>query len=347
METIWFANVVAMLGIYVILDGFDFGVGILHRFVARTDEERRTVLASIGPVWDGNEVWLIAAGGVLFMAFPKVYATAFSGFYLALMIVLWLLILRGVAMEFRSHNENPLWREFWDSVFSLASGLLAFVFGAALGNLVRGVPIGETGLSGMPLFTDFRTGKHPGLFDWYTLLVGSFALGALAVHGALYLDWRTTGAVQERSRSAVGAIWRILFPIWIVVTLATAFVQPEIFSNLIARPWSLAFGLLALFGFAGIRYFSIRERPLSAFLSSCTFLLGLLATTMIGNYPHWLRSTVDPALSLTAENAASARYGLNVAIIWWSAGMLLVLAYFCYLFGSLRGKVRVDGGGSY
>ena len=194
MESVWFAIVSAMLAVYAVLDGFDFGVGAIHRLVARTDEERRTVLAAIGPVWDGNEVWLIAAGGVLFMAFPKVYATAFSGFYLALMVVLWLLILRGVAIEFRSHQDNPLWREFWDTVFSLASMLLAVVFGTTLGNLIRGVPLGKEGLRGMPLFTNFLTGREPGILDWYTGLVGLFTLAALAVHGALYLAWRTIWA---------------------------------------------------------------------------------------------------------------------------------------------------------
>ena len=199
MEAVWFAIVSAMLAVYAVLDGFDFGAGIVHRLVARTDEERRTVLAAIGPVWDGNEVWLIAAGGVLFMAFPRVYATAFSGFYLALMIVLWLLILRGVAIEFRSHQDHPLWREFWDTVFSLASVLLAVVFGTTLGNLVRGVPLGKQGLPGMPLFTDFLPGREPGILDWYTGLVGLFTLAALAGHGALYLGWRTAGPVRERS----------------------------------------------------------------------------------------------------------------------------------------------------
>ncbi len=197
MEAIWFAIVSAMLAVYAVLDGFDFGVGILHRLVARTDEERRTVLAAIGPIWDGNEVWLIAAGGVLFVAFPRVYATAFSGFYLALIIVLWLLILRGVSIEFRSHQENPLWREFWDTIFMVASALLAVVFGATLGNLIRGVPVGEDGLRGMPLFTNFRTGREPGILDWYTGLVGLFTLVALAIHGALYLAWKTTGPVRE------------------------------------------------------------------------------------------------------------------------------------------------------
>src|SRR6516225_10177755 len=196
METVWFAAVSGMLAVYVVLDGFDFGAGILHRSVAHTDVERRTVLAAIGPVWDGNEVWLIAAGGVLFMAFPKVYSAGFSGFYMALMIVLWLLILRGVAIESRSQQENPLWREFWDTVFSLASGLLAVVLGAALGNVVRGVPVDEKGLAGMPLFTNFLPGRDAGILDWYTVLVGLFTLATLAGHGALYLVWRTAGAVR-------------------------------------------------------------------------------------------------------------------------------------------------------
>src|SRR5437660_4669743 len=172
MEALWFAIVSAMLAIYVVLDGFDFGVGIVHRFVGRTDAERRTVLAAIGPVWDGNEVWLVAAGGVLFMAFPRTYATAFSGFYLALMIVLWLLILRGVAIEFRSHQENPLWREFWDTTFSVSSTLMGVILGTALGNVVRGVPLDETGYFAIPLFTNFLPGRCPGVFDWYTTLAG-------------------------------------------------------------------------------------------------------------------------------------------------------------------------------
>src|SRR5258707_12562189 len=171
MEAVWFAIVSGMLVVYTVLDGFDFGAGILHRLVARTDEERRTVLAAIGPVWDGNEVWLVAAAGVLFLAFPRVYSAAFSGFYLALMIVLWLLILRGIAIESRSQQENPLWREFWDTTFSLASALLAVVLGTSLGHIVRGVPLDATGVFAIPLFTDFQPGEQAGFFDWYTTLV--------------------------------------------------------------------------------------------------------------------------------------------------------------------------------
>src|SRR5713101_4313827 len=207
METAWFTIVWGMLGVYVVLDGFDFGAGILHRFVARTDEERRTVLAAIGPVWDGNEVWLVAAAGAVFMGFPRVYSAAFSGFYMAFMIVLWLLILRGIAIESRSHQENPLWREFWDTTFALSSALLAVVLGTALGNVVRGVPLDATGFFAIPLFTDFQPGEHPGIFDWYTSLVGVFTLCVLAGHGALYLAWKTAGSVQARSQAWARRAW--------------------------------------------------------------------------------------------------------------------------------------------
>ena len=341
METVWFALVAGMLATYAVLDGFDLGVGILHRFVARTDQERRIVLAAIGPVWDGNEVWLIAAGGILFMAFPRAYSTAFSGFYLALMIVLWLLILRGVAIEFRSHQDNPLWREFWDSVFSFASILLAVVFGASLGNLVRGVPLGKDGLAGMALFTNFRTGKQPGIFDWYTTLVGIFALVALAGHGAMFLMWRTTGPVHERSLVYARQAWWIALPLWVVVTLSTAAVQPVVFANLIARPWSVLFVIVSMGGFGAAYYFLKEGRDLAAFVSSSSFLFGLLGATMTGNYPYWLRSTIDPSFSLSAFNTASASYGLRVAFVWWLLGITLACGYFVNVFRSIRGKVTM------
>ena len=345
MEAVWFAIVAGMLAVYTVLDGFDFGAGILHRFVARTDEERRTVLAAIGPVWDGNEVWLIAASGVLFLAFPRVYAAAFSGFYMALMIVLWLLILRGVAIESRSRQENPLWREFWDTTFSLASVLLAVVLGTALGNVVRGVPLDGTGLFFIPLFTDFQPGEQPGVFDWYTALVGVFTLCALAGHGALYLVWKTTGPVQARSRVWAGRAWLVVLPLWLAVTLATAGLRPETFTNLLARPWSLAFVVLMLGGVAGVFHFLRRGRELAAFLSSSSFLFGLLAATMAGVYPVWLRSTIDPAHSLTAANSAAESYGLQVALVWWTVGIALAGAYFVILFRSNRGKVDVHAEG--
>lgn len=345
METVWFAIVSGMLAVYAILDGFDFGAGIVHRFVARTDEERRTVLAAIGPFWHGNEVWLVAAGGVMFLAFPRVYSAAFSGFYLALMIVLWLLILRGIAIESRSQQENPLWREFWDSTFAFASVLLAIMLGTSLGNVVRGVPLDASGWFAIPLFTNFRPGAQPGIFDWYTTLVGVFTLCVLSGHGAIYLSWKTTGSVQCRSRNWARVAWLAAMPLWALVTIATAWIQPVVFANLLSRPWSLGFVLLMFGGFWGIFGFLKRERELAAFLSSSAFLLGLLAATMAGNYPFWLRSTLNPVHSLTAVNANSKTHALQVAIVWWTIGIMLVAAYFFYLFRSFRCKANPDAAG--
>jgi cytochrome d ubiquinol oxidase subunit II len=199
MGTLWFWIVALMLTAYVILDGFDLGVGIIYLFVARTEPERAQALRSIGPVWDGNEVWLLAAGGTLFFVFPLLYASAFSGFYLPLMMVLWLLILRGVSIELRGHSGDPLWRSFFDGLFTLSSVLLAIFFGAALGNVVRGVPIGADNYFFLPLWTNWRTGPSPGILDWYTVLGGVLALAAISLHGALYLALKTEGHLERRA----------------------------------------------------------------------------------------------------------------------------------------------------
>ena len=210
METIWFALVALMLAGYVVLDGFDLGAGVLHLAAARTDAERRTVLQSIGPVWDGNEVWLVAAGGTLFYAFPLLYASSFSGFYLALNIVLWLLIFRALGIELRMHLSNPVWVAFFDGAFSLASILLIVFFGAALGNVLRGVPLGADHYFFVPLWTDFRPGPSPGILDWYTVLCAVVTLAAVSVHGALYLIVKTTGPINARLRRLVRTLWPIL-----------------------------------------------------------------------------------------------------------------------------------------
>src|ERR1700758_1322385 len=193
MGVLWFSIVALMLVAYVILDGFDLGVGIMYLFVAETEQERQLALRAIGPVWDGNEVWLLAAGGTLFFAFPLLYASAFSGFYMPLMIVLWLLVLRGLSVELRMHVQDPLWRSFFDGLFFFSSSLLAIFFGAALANVIRGVPIGPDNYFYLPLWTDWRTEVSPGILDWYTVIGGLMALLALAMHGSLYLVLKTEG----------------------------------------------------------------------------------------------------------------------------------------------------------
>jgi cytochrome d ubiquinol oxidase subunit II len=266
---------------------------------------------------------------------------------MALMVVLWLLILRGVAIELRAHQDHPLWREFWDTVFSLASALLAVVFGTTLGNLIRGVALEKEGLRSMALFTNFLIGREPGILDWYTGLVGVFTLVALSVHGALYLAWRTTGPVRERSIAFALEAWKAALVLWAAATAATAWVRPDLFSALASRPWALLFVALALAGAWGAFRYPRLGRDLAAFLSSSAFLLGMLAATLAGQYPFWLRSTLDPSHSLTALNSASDHYGLRVALTWWPVGIALVAVYFTFLFRWMRGKVDVETEPSY
>jgi cytochrome d ubiquinol oxidase subunit II len=345
MGTLWFMLISLMLAAYVVLDGFDFGAGILHLLVARTDAERRTVLASIGPVWDGNEVWLVAAGGTLFFAFPRVYAAGFSGFYLPLMMVLWLLILRGVSIEFRSQQENPLWRSLWDGLFCFSSTLMAIVLGAALGNVIRGVPLDATGYFSGPLFTDFRTGPHPGVLDWYTVLVGVFALMVLAGHGACYLILKTSGPVQERSAALAGKLWGGVVLLGLPVTYATSQVQPLLYNNLMARLWTWPLALLMVASLVLVFLALRRQRELSAFLASAGFIAGLLAATAAGMYPNLLSSTLNRTFDLTTANAATGEVGLRVGLVWWVPALLLAIGYFTFLFRSFRGKVSLESDG--
>ena len=250
METLWFVLVALMLVGYVVLDGFDLGAGVLHLLVARTDDERRTVLGAIGPVWDGNEVWLLAAGGTLFYAFPLLYASSFSGFYLALNMVLWLLVVRAVGIEFRTHLSDAIWRDFFDGAFSLASILLIIFFGAALGNVMRGVPLGADHYFFLPLWTNFVPGPSPGILDWYTVLCAVTALIAVTMHGALYLILKTEGELNRRTRGVVRWLWPLVAVTSLVSLAATVAVRPQLLDNYRAGPmgWAPGIGVRALCG---------------------------------------------------------------------------------------------------
>src|SRR5205085_8545716 len=212
---------------YVVLDGFDLGVGIISRVVARDHTERRLVLRTIGPVWDGNEVWLIAAGGTLYFAFPQLYASSFSGFYLPLMIVLWLLMLRGIGIEMRGHVGNPVWQSFFDVLFCGSSILLAIFFGAALGNVVRGVPLDQTGYFFEPLWTSFQLSAQPGILDWYTVLIGVMALVTLTAHGSLYVALKTDEDLGRRARGVALLCWPLQFFLTCSSLVATYFIRRE------------------------------------------------------------------------------------------------------------------------
>ncbi len=339
MVELWYAIAALFLTAYAVLDGFDLGVGALHLFVAKNDAERRSALAAIGPYWDGNEVFLLASGGVLFAAFPAALAVGLSGFYLAIFLVLWTLVLRGISIEFRSHVNDPLWRTAWDFTFCVSSALLAILFGAALGNLIRGLPIDASGWFTLTFFTDFRTESPVGILDWYTVLVGVFALVTLMAHGAAFLAWKTAGALEERSRASALVLFGVVTALWPVVTYATRVVSPTAFATLSERPLAWLGAAAAVIGLATAFRGLSRGRALAGFLGSCAFITGILGSTAAMMFPVLLRAIDDPSRSLTAYAAASAPSSLTTALGWFALGAPLCATYFVIVFRIHRGKV--------
>ncbi len=342
VENIWFVLVGFMLAMYAVFDGFDLGVGALHLWVGRTPDERRLTLRTIGPVWDGNEVWLLAAGGTLYFAFPGLYAAGFSGFYLALMLVLWLLILRGIAVEFRNHVARPMWIRFWDVVFGFSSLLLALFFGVALGNIVRGVPLNGQGWFFTPLWTDFSVGPNPGILDGYTVLAGLTAVAAVLHHASLWLVLKTEGLVETRAKRAARWSWWGLIGVGAALTIATFQVQPQIAESLSSRPWGIVFPLSALAFLLTARFLANGGKACGAFLASSAFLTAALVSVVYGIYPMVLPASTGREMALTVQNTAAPAYGLKIGLAWWIPGMVLVAAYFVYMYRNFRGKVRLE-----
>lgn len=341
LPTLWFVIVAVMLAVYVVLDGFDLGTGIVHFGVGRNDAERHLMIRAIGPVWDGNEVWLISAAATLYCTFPALYASSFSGFYLPLMIVLWLLMLRGLAIEFRGQVDSPLWRPAWDAVFCGASAMLAIFFGTALGNVVRGVPLNRDGDFFLPLWTNFQPGERPGVLDWYTILIGVFAFLTLTMHGAVWLLLKLEGEMYERSRRIALTAFRLTVLIAIAASAASFRVQPHLSKRFGEAPAGLVFPLAAVAGLGGVWLFTTRRQDLQAFLSSSLFIVAMLASLVFSVYPMVLPATGDPELSLTIHNSAAHEYSLKAGLIWFIPGVLLVLVYFVYLYRRVSGKVNL------
>ena len=347
MEPVWFVLVSVMIIAYVVLDGFDLGAGVLHLLIARTEEERVTVIRTIGSVWDGNEVWLIAGGGTLYFAFPVLYASSFSGFYLPLNIVLWLLVLRGIGIELRMRVENRVWRSLFDGFFAISSALLAIFFGAALGNVVRGVPLGADHFFFEPLWTNFRTGADTGILDWYTCGAAVLALVALVVHGALYVALKTEGTVHEKSCKLA----RRLRPLLIVLTAlgvpVTAVVRPRTMHNFNEYPLAYVIPLAVAVSLAAMWVFELRAKEKAAFLSSCAYITAMLVGVAAALYPSLLPSSADPTRDITIYNAATGEYALRVGLVWWGLGMCLAFGYFVFVYRTFRGKVRLEKGHGY
>ncbi len=338
MEALWFWLLALALTGYVVLDGFDLGAGISALLFARSTEDREEVIRTIGPYWDGNEVWLLVAGGTIFLAFPALYASSFSGFYLPLTIVLWLLMGRGIAIEFRHHVESAVWKPFWGRLFGVSSALLALLFGVALGNVIRGVPLDGSGNFFLPLWTNWDIFGDTGILDWYTVLAGLFAFAALWLHGTLWIWWKAKRPLSENARHSAGLPFSMAGVLGLLVTFASFRIQPIIPRAFAERPWGWIFPILTVAAFTWI-FMNVRSsKPFRAFLASSLFLAAMMISVAFGLFPYVLPSNGDPANGLTIMNSAAPEYGLRVGLVWWIPGMLLAVGYFALLFYRFRTK---------
>jgi cytochrome d ubiquinol oxidase subunit II len=343
MAGVWFWIVAAMIATYVVLDGFDLGAGAIYLVAAKTNDERRRVLRAIGPVWDGNEVWLIAAGGTLYFAFPQLYASSFSGFYLPLTIVLWLLILRAIGIEFRTHIENHVWQSFFDVIFSVSSILLAVFFGAALGNVVRGVPLDASGYFFEPLWTNFKLSSQVGILDWYTLLIGGMALVTLTAHGSYYIALKTDADLSRRARGFALICWPVQFFLTVSALVATYFIRPDIITNYANHKIGLLVPVVVVASLALMLWANPKGKEKLAFVASSMYIAFMLVGAAFALYPVVL-SARDPQYDLTIYNTAAGSHGLSVGLAWWTLGAVLAVSYFVFVYRMFRGKVQLGEG---
>ena len=331
LNTAWFLLIGVLLIGYAILDGFDLGVGVLHLF-ARDERERRVHMNAIGPVWDGNEVWLLTGGGAMFAAFPVVYATVFSGLYLAMMLLLFALIARAVSMEFRQQVDDPTWRRVWDWSFGIGSLVPAVLFGVAVGNILRGLPIDADGSLNVPFV---------GLLNPYALLVGVLGLAMFVMHGAAFLAVRTGGALQERMARVTTGVWLAYVLLYAAATIATFFVSPFLFDGILGKP---LFWVLFVLLLGSVAYVPVANRGgmhMRAFLASSTAIASMMGLAAVSLFPRMVPSRIDAENALTAYNASSSPHTLTVMLVIALIGMPLVIAYTICVYKVFMGKVVV------
>ena len=331
LNIVWFVLIGILLTGYAILDGFDLGVGSLHLLV-KEDKERRLLINAIGPVWDGNEVWLVTGGGALFAAFPNVYATVFSGFYTAFMLLLFVLIFRAVAIEFRSKQEMRWWRQMWDIAFSISSILIAFLMGVALGNIVTGIPINANG--------EF-TGTFLGMITPYTILVGITAVALFMMHGAIYGVMKTEGELHNKMRGWVNNSIIFFVICYVTTTMATLVYYPHMTEHFKDYPYLFIVAILNMLSVANIPREISKGKDFNAFLSSSASIAALMALFAIGLFPNIVMSNPNPENSLTIYNAASSQKTLEIMLIIAMIGIPFVLAYTVSIYWIFRGKVKL------
>jgi cytochrome d ubiquinol oxidase subunit II len=336
LPSIWFLLVGFLIAGYAILDGFDLGVGVLSLF-AKDPEERRIFYNAIGPVWDGNEVWLLTGGGALFAAFPIVYATVFSSFYLAMMLVVAALMARAVSFEFRGKLDSPRWRRVWDACFGLGSLIAGLLYGVTVGNVISGIPLDAEG--------NF-TGSFFGLLDPYSLLLGLLSLSMFVVQGATYMCMKTEGELRERMRDWARNGWTGFAVLYAIATAASVFVAPHLFAGAVANPLFWIFTLSLVAGAVSVPLFSSSKQYGRAFLGSSLTILSIIGLAAVGMFPRLVVSSTALEHSLTIYNAASTPKTQTVMLIIALIGMPIVLAYTAYIYKVFKGKV-VLGEGSY
>jgi cytochrome bd ubiquinol oxidase subunit II len=333
LQFLWYLVIGIAMLMYTVLDGFDLGVGSLHLF-ARTDQERRVFLNSIGPVWDGNEVWLVIIIGGMFAGFPAVYATVFSGFYTLITVLIACLMFRAAAIEFRSKRESKSWRHTWDRVFCVSSLMVSFIIGLGLGNFVIGVPLNSSG--------EF-TGTLASFFQPYAVIVGLTGVALFMMHGAIYLVMKTEGEIHEHLRRWIKPVIAVFIFFYALTTITTVVLYPHMVERLIAHPWIFIVPLVTIAMIVNVILQIRKKNDGWAFLSSCFSILSFLILFGLGTYPTLVRSTdVANANSLTIYNSSSSPYTLKVLLIIVAIGVPLVLAYMCWIYRIFRGKVRLD-----
>jgi cytochrome d ubiquinol oxidase subunit II len=332
LNTVWFILIGVLFTGYAMLDGFDLGVGALHLFT-RKDEERRIMLNAIGPVWDGNEVWLVTGGGALFAAFPNVYATVFSGFYLAFVLLLVALIFRAVAIEFRSKQPMRWWRQMWDIGFSAGSVLSSLLIGVAMGNIAWGIPIDDRG----EFAGNFWTLLHP-----YSLLLGVTTLALFMMHGAIYSLLKTEGPLHDKLRGWINNCIIFFIICYAVTTMATLLYVTHMAARVRANPWLFTLALANMLAIANIPREIHRGRDWWAFLSSCGAMITLMGLFGLEMYPNLVFSNSDQAHSLNIYNAASSPKTLGIMLAIAAIGVPAVLAYTVSIYWIFRGKVKLD-----
>ncbi len=328
LQTIWFLLLAVLFIGYAVLDGFDLGVGVLS-VLAKDDNERGRMVAAVGPFWDGNEVWLLTGGGAIFAAFPDVYATVFSGFYLALMLLLVAIILRAVSVEFWSKVDSPGWRKAWGFGFFLGSLLPAILLGVAFGNILHGVPVDSTKEYAGTFFT---------LLNPYSVLVGVLSLVMFMMHGALYLTLRTDGELKAKAIKWAGMGWAAFVALYVLVTALTAVFAGKMFARYLESPLPWILVVVAVAAIVAIKLFLNKELVGKAFIASSLTIASLIGVAAVGLFPNLVPSTLDPAYSLTAMNSSNSQLTLTVMLILVAIGVPIMLIYTAYIYHCFRGK---------